>query len=842
MVKINSKANLVCKIIYRLFILVVPCCVSIFSHAVNEAIVQSDLSIEMPVIRVGDNHYSVTFTYDGNFVVSRAGETDSPPPGLDGVDLATGEFNFDTGKLDLFCLLYQGLEYRATFDLISEEAGATTFNLSSAEEIPGCEDLRVPANPEYLTTASDQVTIWSDNLIIVELGADGLLPENHFDLEGKTLRFTPDGIGYRTEVVPLEWDSDFGTVIVGFPSIPVTLNNFQFPFSGTNWSTLFVNNFGSISFGEDQDSFYDQGNFDFRDYSLINRVPIISPLFHKFGGTGWAHDPDDVNRIFIKELSDRIVITWTISEPYRGVVDFITDPLLNRFQAVLHEDGTIVLSYDKISVKDGIVGVFTIGSDEQVLVTLTDPEDPALPGHIDLLSVTFSLIGSRSIRIGFRTRGAVLPEGDPTINLMSYRLLVDLEEPFFEGERFEDAEFQWGIEGSSDLTYSTNGPGVTPKVEIDGDTISLIASIGALAGVDHFAIWVDVVDFDGPDDQGFDQTDNIPVTFPDLPSIEIDLSETSIADPANDVPFEAFHYPDILDESVLTCSVIAALGDQFDLFAFYTDFQLDTQGAGAGGSGPIGGSVTGVNPANPRAPEQYCSNRIQVFQGPVAIDTPVSAPAGLYRDGPFENYAPAVSLLSHELGHRWLTVKEAIVGGNTVAIGDGAPHWLEGLHAPSAFPIAEPFETSIMGAGKFWTDNGDGTFTFEQIDFNSVTSAYSYLDLYLMGLLPQDDVPDFFLIQNLAHVGFDSNNKPIYSGDRLDITVEDVIAANGPRLPAFETSKKDFNLGLIGIVLPGAAPSPMLLKRLAGIREAFSDYWSRATGEVSTMTVPVLSE
>ena len=122
---------------------------------------------------------------------------------------------------------------------------------------------------------------------------------------------------------------------------------------------------------------------------------------------------------------------------------------------MLHEDGTIVLSYDKIFVKDGIVGVFTISSDEQVLVTVTDPEDPETHGHLDLLSVTFSLIGSRSIRIAFRTRGAVLPEGDPSVNLMSYRLLVDLEEPFFEGERFEDAEFQWGIEGFSDLTYTT---------------------------------------------------------------------------------------------------------------------------------------------------------------------------------------------------------------------------------------------------------------------------------------------------------------------------------------------------------------------------------------------------
>jgi hypothetical protein len=158
-----------------------------------------------------------------------------------------------------------------------------------------------------------------------------------------------------------------------------------------------------------------------------------------------------------------------------------------------------------------------------------------------------------------------------------------------------------------------------------------------------------------------------------------------------------------------------------------------------------------------------------------------------------------------------------------------------GLHTPSAFPIAEAFETSPMGASKFWTDNGDGTFTGQNIDFNQTNSAYSYLDLYFMGLLPPDEVPDFFLIQNLSFIGPEGSSidKTIYAGDRLAITIEDVIAANGPRVPGFEDSQKEFTLGLIGIVMPGAVPSAMLLERIAGIRGGFVDYWSRATGGVS---------
>ena len=665
----------------------------------------------------------------------------------------------------------------------------------------------------------EAATVSSLDQVIIELGPDDFVPGNLFDLEGKTLRFIPEGIGYRIEVLPLQWDSDFGTVIDGFPSIQVTLNNFQFPFSGTNWSTLFVNNFGSVSFGEGQNAFYNFGpdsSLRFQDSggSLINTVPIISALSHLLGGYTFAIDRDDVNRMFVKELADRIVITWTISEPYSGVFDFILDPLLNRFQAVLHEDGTIVLSYDKVFVEDGIVGVFAISSQEQVLATLTDPVDPELPGRIDVLSVTVSLVGSTSIRFSFQTRGAILPEGDPTIDGILYRVYVDLKEPFFEGDRVIDADFDWGIFGSSELTYAAYGLGVSPNVEIDGDTISFTGSIGALAGVDQFAIFVDVVD-----SPNGDQTGNISVSLPDLPSLETDLSEASSADLTGDVVFEAFHYPDIPDVRFFTCPNIVAPGDQIDLFAFYTDFRVDKQ-RNAAVAGPS------------------CSNRLTGFQTPVAIDTPVAAPFGVTSSGPYTNYNLQVSLLAHELGHNWLSLREAIVEGEKVDIGDNAPHWLKGLHAPSPFPVTGPLESSPIG-GTYWIDNGDGTFIAETDSFLFPTRSYSYLDLYVMGLLPKDDVPDFFLIQNLAFIDLDSNGRLVYSGDRLDVTIEDVIAANGPRLPSFENSQKDFNLGLIGIVLPGDAPSPMLLERMAGIKEAFINYWSQATGGVSTMTDPL---
>src|SRR5262245_7724373 len=67
------------------------------------------------------------------------------------------------------------------------------------------------------------------NLIHLELETGAVSPERLFDLDHRTLRFTPDGGGYRVENVALVWDADFGAAHTGGPA---ALKNFRFPFSG----------------------------------------------------------------------------------------------------------------------------------------------------------------------------------------------------------------------------------------------------------------------------------------------------------------------------------------------------------------------------------------------------------------------------------------------------------------------------------------------------------------------------------------------------------------------------------------------------------------------------------
>src|SRR4029434_7511620 len=152
-----------------------------------------------------------------------------------------------------------------------------------------------------------------ENLIVMTLDEGVLGKANLFDLVGRTLRFTPEGTGYRAENVALKWDPEFGAALTG---AQVTLRNFAFPYSGKNWESLSVGATGSISFGAVQGS-GGEGSAAFgrgggvvidrfaqlqeASRSLINRVPAIC-VFFKPRMTGARH---------VKELADRVLLTWS---------------------------------------------------------------------------------------------------------------------------------------------------------------------------------------------------------------------------------------------------------------------------------------------------------------------------------------------------------------------------------------------------------------------------------------------------------------------------------------------------------------------------------------------------
>ena len=209
------------------------------------------------------------------------------------------------------------------------------------------------------------------NLIVLELDDDTLGASNLFDLQNRTLRFMPAGSRYRVQTSALQWDSDFGTALDG---AEVTLHNFAFPFSGKQWNSFRVGLTGSIRFGTaEKDTALDPyGHPDsgvilqrFDQLSnasetLRDRAPAIC-VFLK---------PRLYGARYVKELPDRVLITWDLTEPFGGLLDFSWFRTVNQFQAVLYRSGRIEFSYKQLNARDAIIGLYPVMSAGEKLASV----------------------------------------------------------------------------------------------------------------------------------------------------------------------------------------------------------------------------------------------------------------------------------------------------------------------------------------------------------------------------------------------------------------------------------------------------------------------------------------
>ena len=699
------------------------------------------------------------------------------------------------------------------------------------------------------------------DLIVMELEPGALGKTNLFDLEGRTLRFLRDTSGYRVENTALQWDSDFGPQLAD-PN--VVLHNFTFPFSGRNWSSLLVGPTGSVSFvaensgaanHRDRNNGVSIGRFDALAEAaskLINTVPAIC-VFLK---------PRMKGSFYAKELNDRVVITWDLTEPYGNIQDFTWSKTVNRFQAVLHRDGSIDLSYQQLAAKDAIVGVYPMLNDkERELATIAVDPHPSLPENLDVRRLRLSTLDGLLLRVTLETRGSIKPEGDPLLNGTAYRILFTPHNSRPEGAESSVTWTAAGVvrdwSGGADRPrYVTFGPGVSHKVETTGNTIRLQGVLPpALLG----AGLVDVA----LETEAERRTGEIvkllsphSIHLSGIRSPEIHLSSITRKEGPFALAYESYHYLALPNDRDLSCTVIKALGDKFDFLAYYSDFRIDNQEAGTPSDGPKGGNVTGTG-ENQHDLEAYCTQgRFQwEYVQPVYVGAnqmqerpPDDAPVGgdhditfyLHQlgerspDGKLLPYNYAMSQLGHEMGHRWAAFVSAKVNGETVSL--GPVHWAQGLEAVVPFPYQRPTEASAMGGG-VWQDNFDGTFTQLDDDYYVPATGYSYLDLYLMGLISPAEVPDFFLLKNLVPVGKDANGHRIFKADRMEVTIQDVIAVEGPRLPDVDHSQRKFNTGIVLMVEHGHKPSPELLQRANDIGKRWIDYWQTTTGHRASMTV-----
>ncbi len=184
-----------------------------------------------------------------------------------------------------------------------------------------------------------------------------------------------------------------------------------------------------------------------------------------------------------------------------------------------------------------------------------------------------------------------------------------------------------------------------------------------------------------------------------------------------------------------------------------------------------------------------------------------------------------VEVIAHEIAHRWLSyvkVDHNDGAGKRDILRDyvnesAGNHWSCWFNT----------DGSVQYGGTL-ADNGDGTFTD-----TFGPRKFSQLDQYLMGIRPPEEVDPMYYVR----VGYSLNGCPdmpgqpgttkIYTGQKIEFGIEDIIRANGAREPA--SSPCHLKVGFVLVHHPDFYPLPFELEKVENYRKALEDWWITAT-------------
>lgn len=148
-----------------------------------------------------------------------------------------------------------------------------------------------------------------------------------------------------------------------------------------------------------------------------------------------------------------------------------------------------------------------------------------------------------------------------------------------------------------------------------------------------------------------------------------------------------------------------------------------------------------------------------------------------------------IEQFAHELGHTW-----GAYIGSSLGLTDGTGHWnrqnnnLGGQIGSCSFYVTTPRVTDRY----LYESNGDGT--FRGVPCKGVYGQYSPLELYLMGLIPPEQVPPIHFLTEPDH----SNISRITAKSIRTVTIQDIIRAEGGvRSPSASQSQKEFTVAFM---------------------------------------------
>ncbi len=192
-----------------------------------------------------------------------------------------------------------------------------------------------------------------------------------------------------------------------------------------------------------------------------------------------------------------------------------------------------------------------------------------------------------------------------------------------------------------------------------------------------------------------------------------------------------------------------------------------------------------------------------------------------------------IGMLGHEFGHHWGVYAaydkgdgrgpQALFRGNTREDTQNSPITTSNLHWSALA------DTHSVMFGNFITDNQDGTFTLAGGDHR-----YGYFDQYLMGLRSAAETPPLLVIDDGSGLG--SADYPVppgqtqaVSGDAVSVSIDDVIRADGPRVPAYPDAQRCFRAAFVLVTQQGHVATPQEIALVDAYRQRWESWFAWAT-------------
>lgn len=222
------------------------------------------------------------------------------------------------------------------------------------------------------------------------------------------------------------------------------------------------------------------------------------------------------------------------------------------------------------------------------------------------------------------------------------------------------------------------------------------------------------------------------------------------------------------------------------------------------------------------------------FGSPVRLQAVLNM--GPLSNYPRDPYAPVplrfitgdtpLTILAHEAGHLFLALASIRDQNDPRArpmLGEALAHWSFNFNSEASFLEGNRIE-----------DKGENT--SPRFETTGTVEQYSPLDQYLMGFRAPEEVPLTFLVRNSGRANEAAPQKGVrFNGNRQNIVVEEVIAAEGRRSPDHTLAQRRFRMAILLVVPEGAEPAAEDLLQIDMLRREFEGFYQKAAGSRAIM-------